>query len=357
MIIHAKILSLLFGFATILHSLASPENNSETVKEVSQEYKVFPVAIIGSGAGGTMAVKRAILNNREVLLFTGAKKERKNSRGHWVKKVENIPGLEKYKRTLVELRDEMLEGIAKGPFSQNLSVVEDSVISIRKQENAFRLCDKEGNVYFARFVVLATGMMDEQPHIKDSIKSIFSFANNQTVAYCLLCDGHLSYQKNVVVIGHSEEAAQGAILLFDRYIPPKITNLTNGAKNRFSENTLALLNAKNIQIEEEPIEEILGEKKGILTGFQLSSEKKIDAEIGFVALGIRPNNALALELGADVDAKGLVIVDQNGESSVPNLFVIGDLRANSLKQIYTAWQHAVDSIQIIDRRIRANSGS
>lgn len=33
-------------------------------------------------------------------------------------------------------------------------------------------------------------------------------------------------------------------------------------------------------------------------------------------------------------------------------FVVGDLRANSVKQIYTAWQHAVDVVQVIDRRIR-----
>ncbi|MBA3238777.1 MAG: NAD(P)/FAD-dependent oxidoreductase [Parachlamydiaceae bacterium] len=357
MIKYVKILALVIGFAITLHSFAGSESPPGSAKELSQVYKVYPVAIIGAGAGGTMAVRRAILNNREVLLFTGAKKEMKRSRGHWVRKVDNIPGLDKYKRTLVELREETLDGIANGSFSHNLTVIEDSVTSIEKQDHVFRICDKEGNVYFARFVVLATGMMDEQPLIQDSIDSILSFANKQTIAYCLLCDGHLSYQKKVVVIGYSEDAAHGAILLSERYNPPKITMLTNGAKNNFSEKTLSLLKTKNIQIEEEPIEEVLGEQKGILTGFQLAFGKKIDAEIGFVALGIRPNNALALELGADVDERGLVLVDQNGESSVSNLFVIGDLRANSLKQIYTAWQHAVDSIQIIDRRIRANSGS
>lgn len=351
MIKYLGILALLTGCALTVRSF-TVEPPTEAVVAMPQESKVYPVAIIGSGAGGTMAVKRAVLNNREVLLFTGAKKEMKRSRGHWVRKVENIPGLEKYKRTLVELRQETLEELSKGPFSHNLTLVEDSVISIEKDKNAFRLCDKEGHTYFARYVVLATGMMDEQPHIKDSIRPILPFGNKQTVAYCLLCDGHHSHQKNVVVIGHSEDAAQGALLLSDRYEPKKITILTNGIQHSFSEKTLTLLKAKNIQIEEEPIEEILGEQKGILSGFQLSSEKKITAEIGFVMLGIRPNNDLALQLGAEVDARGLVMTDQNGESSVPDLFIVGDLRANSMKQIYSAWQHAVDAIQVIDRRIR-----
>lgn len=319
-----------------------------------QKDEIYPIAIIGCGAGGTMAVRRAVLNNRKVLLFTGAKKEMKRSRGHWVKKVHNIPGLEKYDRTLVELRQETLDEVAKGPFGGNLTVNDDSVISIEKVENAFKILDKEGKIYFARFVVLATGVMDEQPHIQDSIRPILPFANKQTIAYCLLCDGHKSYQKNVAVIGHSEEAAQGALLLSDRYNPPKITILTNGIPKSFSEETLIRLKLKNVQIEEDSIEEILGEEKGILRGFQLSSERKIAAEIGFVMLGLRPNNALALELGAEVDERGLVITDQNGESSMQDFFIVGDLRANSMKQIYTAWQHAVDVIQVIDRRIRAD---
>ncbi|MBS0655067.1 MAG: FAD-dependent oxidoreductase, partial [Verrucomicrobia bacterium] len=110
---------------------------------------------------------------------------------------------------------------------------------------------------------------------------------------------------------------------------------------------------KQIQIAEQPIEKILGAKKGVLTGFQLSSSKKIDAEIGFVYLGIRPNNGLALQLKAQVDNKGLVVTNEEGESSIPNVFVIGDLRSGSMKQIYTAWQHAVDVVQVIDRRLRA----
>jgi len=57
-------------------------------------------------------------------------------------------------------------------------------------------------------------------------------------------------------------------------------------------------------------------------------------------------------IGAKVDEKGLVIADGNGETNIPNLFVIGDLRSNSMKQIYTAWRHAVETVQIINRRIR-----
>ncbi len=320
----------------------------------TEDTQVYPIAIIGAGAGGTMAAKRATLSNRQALLFTGLKKERKRSRGHWVRKVDNIPSLAHYTRTLNQLRDETLAEIAASPFGHNLHVVDDSVLSIEKQDDTFTIYDMSGNSYKARHIILATGIMDEQPHINGTHKTILPFANKQLVAYCILCDGHRCLNKKTVVIGYSETAALNALLLHSRYSPPALTMLTNGFEPTITEETLAKLQEKNINIVKEPITAIVGDAKArILNGFTVESGNTVEAEIGFVTLGIRPNNSLALSLGAEVDEKGLVLTDENSETSVANLFVIGDLRANSLKQIYTAWQHAIDSLQEIDRRIRA----
>ncbi len=319
----------------------------------NKDPNIYPVAVIGAGAGGTMAAKRASLHNCKTLLFTGAKKQRKQSRGHWVRKVDNIPGLTNYTRTINELRDETLALIANSPFSKKLNVIHDSVLSIEKKDDIFVIYDISGKIYKARHVVLATGIMDEQPHIKGSIKPILKFANKQFIAYCILCDGHRCMGKKTVIIGHSESAAQNALLLHNRYNLPSCSILTNGIKPSITQETLALLKQKNIKVIHEPIVSIVGDgKKGIFEGFSLASKKFVPAEFGFVNLGIRPNNALACSLGAKIDKIGLVKTDENGETSVSNLFVIGDLRSDSMKQIYTAWQHAVDVMQVIDRRER-----
>ncbi len=319
----------------------------------ADDAKVYPIAIIGSGAGGTMAAKRSTLNNRDTLLFTGAKKEMKRSRGHWVRKVDNIPSLKNYTRTIVQLRLETLAEIAEGPFKERLQVVEDSVVSIEKKDGLFIIKDMQDRSYKARHVILATGIMDEQPHIQGTHKTILPFSNKQLVAYCVLCDGHRSLGKNTVVIGYSENAAKNALILHDRYLPPTLCMLTNGNTPTFSPETYAKLLEKNISVIESPITAIIGNsKERILSGFTLENNEILPAEIGFVSLGIRPNNQLALSLGAAVDEQGLVETDENGETSIENLFVIGDLRSNSMKQIYTAWQHAVDAVQQIDRRVR-----
>ena len=41
-----------------------------------------------------------------------------------------------------------------------------------------------------------------------------------------------------------------------------------------------------------------------------------------------------------------------GKTSIERLYVAGDLRANAKLQIYTAWEHAVDSADSINALIR-----
>ncbi len=317
-----------------------------------KEKKIYPIVIIGAGAAGTMAVKRAVLNNYEVLLFTGAKQEQRRSRGNWVKTVDNIPGLTEYKRTVLELRNEVLTRLFHSSLGYNLYVIEESVIKIEKKEDFFELTDGFGRTYYGKYVVLATGIMDEQPLIQGSIRPILKYANGQTVVYCVLCDGHRSFGKKTVVIGHLESAGDTAFYLAEKYQLASTTVLTNGQPHQFTSGLLKQLEEKQIKIFEAPIQEVLGNREEKrLTGFKLETGDVVEAEIGFVALGIRPNNQLALQLGAQVSEYGLVLTDANGETSVAGLFVIGDLRANSMKQIYTAWNHAVEVIQSIDERM------
>lgn len=317
-----------------------------------EEKKIYPIAIIGAGASGTMAVKRAVLNNNEVLLFAGAKQERRRSRGNWVRCIDNVPGLAGYQRTILELRNEVLEKLAQHPLGNNLYVIEDSILSIKNEADFFELTDGSGRSYYAKYIVLAMGMMDEQPHIQGTIKPILKYANGQTAAYCSLCDGHRSFGKKAAVIGYSESAALTALQLSYKYKLEFMTILTNGHANEFTYETLEQLQKKNINIVEAPIQEVLGIKSlKQLVGFKLANSETVDADIAFVALGIRPNNQLALQLGAEMDENGLVIADENGETSIPNIFVIGDLRAGSMKQIYTAWQQAVEVIELINQRI------
>jgi nitrite reductase (NADH) large subunit len=66
--------------------------------------------------------------------------------------------------------------------------------------------------------------------------------------------------------------------------------------------------------------EILGEKK--VTGLQFSDGEKIKADLVVMAVGIKPNVALAIETGIPVN-RGIVVNDFM-ETGVPNIFAVGE---------------------------------
>lgn len=353
-----KSLACCISALIFFHGVTACEKNRTvdytiTMSQDLQKTKVYPIAVIGSGAAGTMAAKRAVLNNDEVLLFLGAGQELRHARGRWVKKVDNIPGLEKYERAILEIRDGSLEDLMHSPLAHNLFVSEESVCSIAKEGDLFKLWDGQGRLYYAHYIVLATGVMNVQPKIQGSIRPILPYANSQAIGYCVICDGHRSYRKKTAVIGHLESAAYTALRLVDMYELPQLVILTNGHAPDFPETLLKPLQDRNIGIIQTPILEVIGnEELRQLSGFRLETGALIEAEVGFISLGIIPNNDLALQLDAQLDAEGLVITDCYGESSIENLFVAGDLRSDGMMQIYTAWLNAVDSVQEINWRIR-----
>lgn len=159
--------------------------------------KIHDIAIIGGGAAGVMALLRGVLNNDECLFFPGSPKDRKKSRAFWVTKVENVPGLEHYKKGIVDPNNETLKWIYESEFSHNLHEVKNRGIEkiTKNEEGLFHLIDNKGDEYLAKYVVMATGIMDVQPEINGEIKPIFPYANKQTIDYCLRCDGHHVFKR------------------------------------------------------------------------------------------------------------------------------------------------------------------
>lgn len=316
--------------------------------------KIYPVCVIGGGSAGTMAALRTILNNDECLFFPGSPKDKKKSRALWVRKVENMPAHFHYKRGIEDPNAETLKWISESPFKDNLHIQKNvGVTSLMKADELFIITDSKGQVYKAEYVILCTGVMDVQPEIQGTIETVFDYANAQTIDYCLICDGHHVFNKKASVIGHVNSAAWTAIILYERYKPQDFTIFTNGKTPEFAEDTQKILKLYNFKVIETPIAEIIGEEKGkILKGFKLQDESIINTDICFVAMGMIVYNELAKQVSADLDERGFVKTDEVGLTSVPGLYVAGDLKANSKKQIYTAWDTAVNSANAINFKIR-----
>ncbi|MCB9094451.1 MAG: NAD(P)/FAD-dependent oxidoreductase [Halobacteriovoraceae bacterium] len=315
---------------------------------------IYPIAIIGGGSAGTMAVLRTVLNNDETLFFPGTSRDRKRSREKWVAKVENMPGHLGYEKGIEEPNKESLIWLSDGVFKKKFHWLKNiGAKSIRKENDIFVIEASNHKTYRARFVILCTGVMDVQPEISGAIKDILPYANKQTADYCIRCDGHHVQHKKLAIIGHSNSAAWVGIILQERYDLESLTILTNGKEPEFSEEARKLLSLYSVKIHRELISKVNGEpKNGALKSFELKSQEVVVADICFISLGMIVYNELAKQLGAKLDERGFVLADEFGESSISQLYVAGDLRANKKKQIYTAWDTAVDSADRINSLLR-----
>lgn len=316
--------------------------------------KVYDVAVIGGGSAGVMAVIRTVLNNDECLFFPGTASNKKKSRAFWVSTVENMPAHLNYKKGIEEPNSQSLDWLAKGPFASKLHWQKNrGIVKVEKNpDGIFQLTDDKKLIYHARYIILCTGVMDVQPHINGSIEPVFQYANIQLVDYCLRCDGHHVLGKKVAVLGHTSGSVWVAIMLHERYHPEEMTILTNGENPDFDAETKGLINRYGFKVVTEKLESIKGDPKNkILESFQTANHT-VHAHIAFVALGMIVYNELAKMLGAELDQRGFVTTDSKGKSSVDGLYVAGDLRANVKKQIYTAWDTAVDSADEINALIR-----
>ena len=121
----------------------------------------------------------------------------------------------------------------------------------------------------------------------------------------------------------------------------------------FDEEVKKLHEAYGITVEKSAIKEVRGNAKELLLeGYTLEDGTEINSEISFVSLGMLVYNELATALGAEVDERGFVKTNKKGETNIEGLYAIGDLQADTKKQIYTSWDMAVDALDDIDNKIR-----
>lgn len=322
--------------------------------------KIYPVCVIGGGSAGTMATIRSVLNNDETILFPGNAKHKKKSRAFWVSKVENMPSHLEYKKGIEEPNKLSLEWLQGSPFKGKLhwkkGVGVDQVT--KNSDGLFVILATDGETYLAQYLILCTGVMDVQPEINGSIQPILPYANVQLADYCLRCDGHHVLNKKIGVIGHDTSALWVAIMLHERYQTTSTVVFTNGKQMKYDDETKKLASLYGIQVIEDNIIGIEGNAKlHELRSFALSNDNYIEVDYVFIALGMIVYNEIAKSLGAELDQRGFVITDAKGKTNIAGLYVAGDLRANAKKQIYTAWDHAVDSaddINILLRREKRN---
>lgn len=281
----------------------------------------YDVIIIGSGPAGISAsLYTARANLKTLIISKGIGILEK------VKTIENYYGLEKH------LTGEELHKIGINQ-AKNLGVefVKDEVVKIDYEDDL--KVETINNEYKAKNVIIATGTSRKVPRIS-GIKEF----EGRGVSYCATCDAFFFRGKNVAVLGSKEYAIHEAEEL--KRVTNSVLMLTNG--EQIVENRDI-----DLDIESRRIREFRGDTRIEEIQFEDNTIKKIDGI--FVAIGTATSSDLARKIGARIDEKQNIIVDENMQTNVPNLYACGDCTGGVLQIATAVYEGMIAGMSVIKK--------
>lgn len=184
-----------------------------------------------------------------------------------------------------------------------------------------------------RTVILATGAVHAKLEVPGEEE-----LSGMGVSYCATCDGAFFRGKTVAVVGGGDVALEDAIYLARTcekvYLIHRRDELRGAVVLQEELKTLP-----NVEIlYNRTIKEICGTdavEKVILRDTVSEAEEELALSGVFVAVGIRPETELVRDM-VTCDNAGYVLAGEDCASSLPGIFVAGDIRKKPIRQIITA---------------------
>ena len=202
---------------------------------------------------------------------------------------------------------------------------------LEKNDETFIATDVNGLTYTAPCAILASGRIPRtMPGTRPGMKG---------VNFCSVCDGPLFRDKNatLAVVGSNNAAAQHAVTL--SRIAGKVLLICRSQTLKMD------VAHKNVIAQQDNIETLVGIEVTGYEGLDMvetlcvkagnGKPEKIPVDGVFMSIGWTPGTQM-LKIEADTNAEGYLLTDEDLRSSVPGLFVAGDVREKSLYQVLTA---------------------
>lgn len=282
---------------------------------------IYDTIIIGGGPAGLCAAIYLLRANKNVLLF-----ESETLGGAITKSdiVENYPGISEISGL------ELGSNMASQAKNLGLEIIMQKVLAITKEKDIFSV-SVNNNKYYAKTIVYATGTRPRMLDCKGAVSFI-----GKGVSTCATCDGFFFKNKSVLVVGGGNTALTDALYLSNIcshvYISYRRDNLRGEPlkikRLKSKENVTILYNSI--------VKEIIG--KDVIEKVSLTvddTQKEINVSGVFVAIGSIPNTELIKDL-VTLDQNGYALSNYQLETTVPGLYVAGDVREKSVRQLTTA---------------------
>ncbi len=283
---------------------------------------MYDIIVVGGGPAGLTAALYALRAEKTVLVL-----ERLGIGGQIAlsSRVENFPGV---------------KSISGFEFAENLAGQVTDLGGKIKYEDVIEI--KDGTVktvvtdsaeYEAKAVIVATGLKNRTLGVSGEEEMIGS-----GVSFCAVCDGAFYRGKTVAVIGGGNTAVEDAEYMSG--IAEKVYIIHRRDKFRAEERLVKRLEkGRNVEfVLSATVEKFCGEGK--ISGLDLVSTKDgtkrhIDVDGAFVAVGQIPQNDILKGL-IDLSDEGYVASGEDCLTNVKGIFVAGDCRKKTIRQLTTA---------------------
>ena len=286
---------------------------------------MYDVLIVGGGPAGLTAAIYALRANKSVLVI-----EKAGFGGQiaFSPKVENIPGTQQISGA--EFSEKLIEQV----MALGADVELETVTKAEKNGDIFTVYTEEGNTFESKTLILALGVKHRMLGLPGEEELV-----GKGISFCAVCDGAFYAGQNTAMIGGGNSALQEALLLSETCnhvtVVQNLADFTG--EKRLAE---ALLKKENVTVYFSTLVDTYLTDGEQLTGLRLRNDitgetTEITVDGAFLAVGLMPENEPFAEF-ADLNNWGYFDVREDCATKAPGLFVAGDCRSKTLRQVATA---------------------
>lgn len=300
--------------------------------------QIFDIGIIGGGPAGLCAAIWSARYRRSVALVDSGDPRNWETRG--VNGYLGLPGVRP-----AELRGsgrEELRGYGVTLIDAAVLLVErdaPETVGDAHTDGLLVLRIEGGRTVRARRILLAIGMRDVWPDIP-GLEHVYG-ANAHV---CPDCDGYVSRDKRIVVIGHGRRAVAMALALTTW--TSDITIATDGCAADVDDDELRRkLDAARIRVITESIASVEHAGREI-TCLRLGNGDALQVDKLFFTLAQFPADDLGAQLGCERDRGGHIVVNEHYATSVEGVYAAGDITPGPQLAIRSAAAGAVAAMSM-----------